>query len=209
MAYIPPVWGGREMPIFRFANAGGGSGTLAVAAEDGLPQVFVKVKTVQEEKSINRLASGSKRRRGAGWRMVFEVTLAAYANADVVEFFREALVADHLYLKPRPDGLSWPPPHARSDEWEVVLMNDFDPTYLEDEWHGHEVKFQLESVGEMLKPPIDISTRPFVDSEFTTEAGAAVVTDETGFTYWDEKVFAREEGDGEDTGERDVAFFET
>lgn len=185
------VWGGATYPQLRYWNQALGASRIYTTEDKGLPQVKLGIQVEETGLVLNRLASREIRRRRSGYLMHFALTLRLPGNADLLDFVYESLRLNApLYLRPHPNCLYQPAPHAASDEWQVVIDGQFDWGYFNDKWVGHETTLKLVAVEEMDFPPVSVAGPGFVPVVYAPVAGVMTPTEETTGVYWNERLWA-------------------
>lgn len=187
------VWGGNTYPQLRYYNEAAGSSKLYLTEDKGLPQVKLAIQVEETGLALNRLASAEIRRRRSRFLMHFQLSLRLPGNWDLLDFIYESLRLNApLYIRPHPNCLYWPPPHVITDEWQVVIEGQFDWSYFNDKWVGHDVVLKLVATEAMLYPPVSVAGPDFVPVEYTPVEGVDTATDETTLCFWNERMLAGE-----------------
>jgi hypothetical protein len=200
------VWGGATYPQLRYYNTALGASRIYTTDGKGLPQVKLAIQIEQTNLALNRLASEEIRRRHSRYLMHFALSLRLPGNWDMLDFIYEAMRLNApLYLRPHPACLFWPPPHAASDEWQVVIEGPFDWSYFNDKWVGHDVVLKLVATETMQAPPLSIAGSGFVPVVYAPVEGVLTPTEATAGSYWGERMWA---GDMDKAGNRDVGYWE-
>jgi hypothetical protein len=185
------VWGGATYPQLRYYDEGHSASRLYTTEDKGLPQVKLAIQIEQTNLALNRLVSEEIRRRHSRYLMHFQLSLRLPGNLDLLDFIYEAMRLNApLYLRPHPACLFWPPPHAASDEWQVVIEGPFDWSYFNDKWVGHDVVLKLVATETMQSPPLSIAGSGFVPVAYAPVAGVQTPTDESTGVYWGERLWA-------------------
>jgi len=189
MKYL--VWGGNTYPQLRYYNAATMTSQLYTTAGKGLPQVKLAISIEETGLALNRLASEEIRRRRSRFLMHFQLHLRLPGNAELLDFIYETMrINAPMYLRPHPNALYWPPPHAHTDEWRVVIEGPFDWSYFNDKWVGHDVLLKLVATETMLYPPLNEAVAGFVPVVYTPVAGVDTPTEESTGVYWKERLWA-------------------
>jgi len=201
------VWGGSTYPQLRYFDASRGISKLYLTEGQGLPQVKLEVMIEETDLVINRLVSREIRRRRSMFLLRCALGLRLPNNREILDFVYEALRLNApIYIRPHPNCLYWPAPHAHTDEWQVVLDGQFDWRYFLDKWVGHDLTLKLVATAEMLGPPVDESSPDFVPITYIPVEGVPAPTEETAYCFWGERMLAGEY-DYQD-GVDDVCFWE-
>lgn len=188
---INQAWGGATYPQLRYYDEALGVSRLYLTDGKGLPQVKLGIQIEETGLVLNRLASREIRRRRSGFLMHFALTLRLPGNWDLLEFIYQSMRLNApLYLRPHPNCLYQPPPHAFTDEWQVVIDGQFDWGYFNDKWVGHDVVLKLVATQEMSSPPLSVSGPGFVPVDYVTVEGTPTPTDETTLCFWNERMWA-------------------
>jgi len=185
------VWGGATYPILRYVNPTPGVMRFYTTDGKGLPQVKLAIQVEQTNLALNRLASEEIRRRHSRYLMHFALSLRLPGNWDLLDFIYEAMrINATLYLRPHPACLFWPPPHVLTDEWPVVIEGQFDWSYFNDKWVGHDVVLKLVATETMMFPPLSTAGAGFLPVAYAPVGGVDTPTDETTGCYWNERLWA-------------------